>query len=386
LKLFHFNLDRDSQFDDREAFREEQTLYERQHIHSLGQERPMKIGNAFKAGAGFAFAALFATSALADGTVNVYTYRQPELIQPVLDAFTAETGIKTEVLFLDKGLEERVAAEGANSPADVIMTVDIARLTAAKEKGITQPLVDDTLNKLLPAEYRDPEGHWFGVTKRARVVYASKDRVKDTAITYADLADPKWKGKICIRSGQHDYNLALFSAAIEHWGAEKTEEWMKGLKANLAKKPDGGDRPQAGAVAAGECDIAIGNTYYVGLMRTNEKEPKEKEWGNAINVLFPTFENGLTHVNISGIALAKNAPNRDNAVKLVQFLASHKAQQVYAEKNFEYPVEPGLAPSEVVKAFGELKSDTLPLADIAKNRKAASEMVDRVGLDDGPSS
>ena len=346
----------------------------------------MKIGNAFKAGAGFAFAALFATSALADGTVNVYTYRQPELIQPVLDAFTAETGIKTEVLFLDKGLEERVAAEGANSPADVIMTVDIARLTAAKEKGITQPLVDDTVNKLLPAEYRDPEGHWFGVTKRARVVYASKDRVKDTAITYADLADPKWKGKICIRSGQHDYNLALFSAAIEHWGAEKTEEWMKGLKANLAKKPDGGDRPQAGAIAAGECDIAIGNTYYVGLMRTNEKEPKEKEWGNAINVLFPTFENGLTHVNISGIALAKNAPNRDNAVKLVQFLASHEAQQVYAEKNFEYPVEPGLAPSEVVKAFGELKSDTLPLADIAKNRKAASEMVDRVGLDDGPSS
>ena len=346
----------------------------------------MKIGNAFKAGAGFAFAALFATSALADGTVNVYTYRQPELIQPVLDAFTAETGIKTEVLFLDKGLEERVAAEGANSPADVIMTVDIARLTAAKEKGITQPLVDDPVNKLLPAEYRDPEGHWFGVTKRARVVYASKDRVKDTAITYADLADPKWKGKICMRSGQHDYNLALFSAAIEHWGAEKTEEWMKGLKANLAKKPDGGDRPQAGAIAAGECDIAIGNTYYVGLMRTNEKEPKEKEWGNAINVLFPTFENGLTHVNISGIALAKNAPNRDNAVKLVQFLASHEAQQVYAEKNFEYPVEPGLAPSEVVKAFGELKSDTLPLADIAKNRKAASEMVDRVGLDDGPSS
>lgn len=346
----------------------------------------MKIGNAFKAGAGFAFAALFATSALADGTVNVYTYRQPELIQPVLDAFTAETGIKTEVLFLDKGLEERVAAEGANSPADVIMTVDIARLTAAKEKGITQPLVDDTVNKLLPAEYRDPEGHWFGVTKRARVVYASKDRVKDTAITYADLADPKWKGKICIRSGQHDYNLALFSAAIEHWGAEKTEEWMKGLKANLAKKPDGGDRPQAGAVAAGECDIAIGNTYYVGLMRTNEKEPKEKEWGNAINVIFPTFENGLTHVNISGIALAKHAPNHDNAVKLVQFLASHEAQQVYAEKNFEYPVEPGLASSDVVKEFGELKSDTLPLADIAKNRKAASEMVDRVGLDDGPSS
>ena len=338
------------------------------------------------AAAAFALATLFTSAAYADGTVNIYTYRQPELIQPVLDAFTAETGIKTEVLFLDKGLEERVTAEGQNSPVDVIMTVDIARLTKAKEAGITQALVDDKLNALLPAEYRDPEGHWFGLTKRARVVYASKDRVTDTAITYADLADPKWKGKLCIRSGQHDYNLALFSAAIEHWGAEKTEEWMKGVKANLAKKPDGGDRPQAGAIASGECDIAIGNTYYVGLMRTNEKDPKEKEWGNAINVLLPTFENGLTHVNISGAALAKNAPNRDNGVKLIEFLASDAAQQVYAAKNFEYPVEPGLEPSDMVKSFGELKADTLPLADIAKNRKAASEMVDRVGLDDGPSS
>ncbi|WP_425291598.1 Fe(3+) ABC transporter substrate-binding protein [Aminobacter anthyllidis] len=348
----------------------------------------MKMKNARSAIAGgaLAIAALFTTSALADGVVNIYTYRQPDLIKPVLDAFTAETGIKTEVLFLDKGLEERVLAEGQNSPADVIMTVDIARLTSAQSKGVTQPLVDEEVNKLLPAEYRDPEGNWFGVTKRARVIYASKDRVKDTAITYADLADPKWKGKICMRSGQHDYNLALFSAAIAHWGPEKTEEWMKGLKANLAKKPDGGDRPQAGAIAAGECDIAIGNTYYVGLMRNNEKDPKEKEWGNAINVLFPTFENGLTHVNISGAALAKNAPNRDNAVKLIRFLASHKAQQVYAEKNYEYPVEPGLEPSETVKAFGELKADTLPLVNIAKGRKAASEMVDRVGLDDGPSS
>jgi iron(III) transport system substrate-binding protein len=266
------------------------------------------------------------------------------------------------------------------------MTVDISRLTKAKEAGITQALVDETVNGEIPAEYRDPEGHWFGLTKRARVVYASKDRVTDTAITYADLADPKWKGKICIRSGQHDYNLALFSAAISHWGAEKTEEWMKGLKANLAKKPDGGDRPQAGAIFAGECDIALGNTYYVGLMRTNEKEPQEKEWGNAINVIFPTFENGKTHVNISGAALAKNAPNRDNAVKLLQFLASDKAQQMYAAQNYEYPVEIGLEPSAEVAAFGTLNADDLPLAEIGSHRKEASEMVDRVGLDDGPSS
>jgi iron(III) transport system substrate-binding protein len=340
----------------------------------------------YSAIATFAMATLFTGAAFADGTVNIYTYRQPELIQPVLDAFTAETGIKTEVLFLDKGLEERVQAEGQNSPVDVIMTVDISRLTKAKEAGITQPLVDEKVNAEIPVEYRDPDGNWFGLTKRARVIYASKDRVTDTALTYADLADPKWKGKLCMRSGQHDYNLALFSAAIAHWGPEKTEEWMKGLKANLGRKPDGGDRPQAGAILAGECDIALGNTYYVGLMRTNEKEPKEKEWGNAVNVIFPTFENGLTHVNISGIALAKYAPNRDNAVKLIQFLASDNAQQIYAEKNFEYPVEPGLEPSEMVKSFGTLNADTLSLADIASHRKQASEMVDRVGLDDGPSS
>jgi iron(III) transport system substrate-binding protein len=324
--------------------------------------------------------------AQAQETVNIYSYRRPDLIKPVLDAFTAETGIRTQVLFLDKGLEDRIAAEGTNSPADVIMTVDIARLTAAKDKGVTQALDDATINANIPAEYRDPEGHWFGVTKRARVVYASKNRVSEDTLTYADLADPKWKGKICIRSGQHDYNLALFSAAIAHWGPEKTEEWMKGFKANLARKPAGGDRNQAQAIAAGECDIALGNTYYVGLMLNNEKDPQEKEWAAAIKVVFPTFENGGSHVNISGAALAKNAPNKDAAVKLIQFLSSDKAQQVYAEQVYEYPVEPGLEPSATVKSFGELKADTLPLADIAKNRKAASEMVDRVGLDDGPSS
>lgn len=346
----------------------------------------MKKTTGLAALAAFGMAMGASAAAFAQGVVNIYTYRQPELIQPVLDAFTAETGIKTEVLFLDKGLEERILAEGQNSPADVILTIDISRLTNAKEKGITQPLDDETVNKNISAEYRDPAGEWFGLTKRARVIYASKDRVQDTAITYADLADPKWKGKICVRSGQHDYNIALFAAAIAHWGPEKTEEWLKGVKANLARKPEGGDRPQAKAIAAGECDIALGNTYYVGLMRTNEKDPEEKEWGNAINVIFPTFENGLTHVNISGAALAKHAPNKDNAVKLIQFLSSHKAQQLYADKNYEYPVEAGLEPNAVVKEFGELKADTLPLADIASHRKAASEMVDRVGLDDGPSS
>ncbi|MGB3502827.1 MAG: Fe(3+) ABC transporter substrate-binding protein [Mesorhizobium sp.] len=335
---------------------------------------------------GVALALALVTGVASAQTVNIYSYRQPDLIKPVLDAFTAETGIKTEVLFLDKGLEERIAAEGANSPADVILTVDISRLTKAKAAGVTQALDDATVNGNIPAEYRDPEGQWFGLTKRARVVYASKERVAEGPLTYAELADPKYKGKICMRSGQHDYNLALISAAIAHWGEAKTEEWLKGVRANLSRKPDGGDRDQAKAIAAGECDIGLGNTYYVGLMMTNEKDPEQKDWANAVRVVFPTFENGGTHVNISGAALAKNSPNRDNAVKLIQFLSSHNAQQIYAEKNFEYPVEPGLAPSDIVKGFGDLKADTLSLAEVASHRKAASEMVDRVGLDDGPSN
>jgi iron(III) transport system substrate-binding protein len=332
------------------------------------------------AGIGFAPA-----TALAEGVVNIYSYRQPELIKPALDAFTAETGIKTELLFLDKGLEDRILAEGANSPADVIFTVDIARLANAKAKGVTQALDDATVNANLPAEYRDPEGHWFGVTKRARVLYASKERVGDEPITYAELADPKWKGKVCMRSGQHDYNLALFSAAIAHWGEARTEEWVKGLKANLAKKPSGGDRPQAGAILAGECDIALGNTYYIGVM-LNGSDEKEKSWAQAVKVKFPTFENGGTHVNVSGVALARHAPNRDNAVKLIQFLSSPKAQQIQAEQSYEYPATPGIEPSETIRGFGTLTADTLPLAEIAAHRKAASEMVDRVGVDEGPSN
>ncbi|WP_336056049.1 Fe(3+) ABC transporter substrate-binding protein [Nitratireductor sp. CH_MIT9313-5] len=325
-------------------------------------------------------------AAQAEGTVNVYSYRQPFLIQPLLDAFTEKTGIDTEVLFLDKGLEDRIAAEGENSPADVILTVDIGRLINVEEKGITQTVDSETINENIPAEFRDPEGQWFGLTTRGRVVYASKDRVEQDTITYEELADPKWKGKICLRSGQHMYNIALFASMIAHHGEEKAEEWMKGLKANLARKPNGNDRAQAQGIYSGECDLGIGNTYYVGKMLTNEEEPEQKEWANAIKVLFPNSEERGTHVNISGMAMAKHAPNRENALKLMEFLASAEAQSIYAEENFEYPVLPGAEVSEMVKSFGEIKPDSLPLEEIAKHRKAASEMVDRVGLDEGPES
>jgi iron(III) transport system substrate-binding protein len=327
------------------------------------------------------------SAARANGEVNIYSYRQPELIKPLLDAFTKETGITTNVLFLDKGLVERIRAEGANSPADVILTIDIARLSEAKDGGVVQPVKGNaTIDKDIPSAFRDPDGEWFGLTTRGRVVYASKERVAENAITYEELADPKWKGKICIRDGQHAYNLALFASMVAHHGADYTEKWLTGFKNNLARKPDGNDRSQAKSILAGECDISLGNTYYVGLMMTNDKEPEQKEWANAIKILFPNAADRGTHVNISGMALAKNAPNKQNAVKLMEFLASGEAQKIYAEEVFEYPVMPGAEPSDIVKSFGTLKPDSLPLTDIAKNRKMASELVDKVGFNDGPSN
>ena len=322
--------------------------------------------------------------ALADGEVNIYSYRQPELIQPLLDAFTKETGIKTNVLFLDKGLVERIQAEGENSPADVILTVDISRLTEAKEGGVTQPVSDETINKDIPANFRDPDGNWFGLTTRGRVVYASRERVKETEITYEELADPKWKGKICMRDGQHAYNIGLFASMIAHHGAEYTETWLTGLKNNLVGKPSGSDRSQAKAIFAGECDLGIANTYYLGVMMKNDKEPQQKEWAAAVKILFPNSGDRGTHVNISGMAMAKNAPNKDNALKLMQFLSEGDAQKIYAEQVSEYPVLPGAEPSDVVKSFGEIKPDALPLIEIAKNRKQASELVDKVGFNEGP--
>ncbi len=320
----------------------------------------------------------------ADGEVNIYSYRQPDLIKPVLDAFTKETGIKTNVLFLDKGLVERIKAEGENSPADVILTIDISRLTEAKEGGVVQPLKDAKIDANIPANFRDPDGDWFGLTTRGRVVYASKERVAQNDITYEELADPKWKGKICMRDGQHSYNIGLIASMIAHDGAEATEKWLTGLKNNLVRKPDGNDRSQAKAIWAGECDLALGNTYYVGLMLTDTKEPEQKQWAGAIKVLFPNAKDRGTHVNVSGMALAKYAPDKENAIKLMEFLSSKEAQQIYAEQVFEYPVLPGAEPSAIVKSFGEIHPDKLPLTDVAKYRKQASELVDKVGLNDGP--
>lgn len=317
-----------------------------------------------------------------DKTVNVYSYRQPELIAPLLDAFTAETGITTRVLSLTDGLLERMQAEGKNSPADVIFTVDIGRLQELKDGGVTQAVVSDVIDDNIPAQYRDPDNQWFGLTMRGRVVYASRERVAQDSITYAELADPKWKGKVCTRSGQHVYNIGLIGAMIAHDGEAATEEWLRGVKANLARKPAGDDRAQAQAIYSGECDLALGNSYYVGLMRTNDENPEQKDWEASMKVLFPDSDGRGTNVNISGVAMAKYAPNRDNALKLMEFLSTAEAQEIYAEKVFEYPLKPGTQASDIVKSFGTLHPDSLPLIEIAKNRALASKLVDKVGFDD----
>jgi iron(III) transport system substrate-binding protein len=312
--------------------------------------------------------------------INLYTYREPGLIKPLLEAFTKETGIKVNTVFASSGLEERLRAEGAKSPADVLLTVDIGRLQQAKDYGVTQPIRSSVVDQAIPANYRDPEGHWLGAAVRARVVYASKDRVKQTAITYEELADPKWRGKICIRSGQHLYNISLIAAAVAHMGEAKAEEWLRGVKANLAKKPSGGDRDVAKDIQAGVCDIGIGNTYYVGLMLTGNNE-EQKRWAEAIRVVLPTFKDGGTHVNISGVVLAKNAPNRANAVRFIEWMVSDQGQKLHADLNYEYPLKSGVQIDETIASFGELKPDRISISEIAKNRKIASDLVEKVGFD-----
>src|SRR5258706_3360016 len=252
------------------------------------------------------------------GEVNIYTYREAKLVQPLIDAFAKETGIKVNMISAAAGLEQRIAAEGANSPADVLLTVDISRLQDAVNAGIAQPIKSDVLESTVPAQYRDPDHMWYGISMRARVVYASKDRVPQGAITYEELADPKWKGKICTRSGQYIYNNALFAAFIAHHGEAKAEQWLKGLKANLAQRPSGGDRETARDILAGKCDLGIGNTYYWALMLN--KEPDRKSWAEATKVILSTFKDGGTHVNISAAVLARYAPNKTNAIKLMEWL------------------------------------------------------------------
>lgn len=312
--------------------------------------------------------------------VNLYTTREPGLIKPLLAKFTKSTGVKVNTIFVKDGLAERVRAEGVRSPADVLMTVDFGKLLDLVDQGITVPIKSAVLDNAIPANLRSGSGDWFAFSLRARVLYAAK-KLNLKEFRYEDLADPKWKGKLCIRSGQHPYNTAMIAAYAAHYGEEKTAEWLKGMKANLARKAAGGDRDVARDILGGICEIGIGNSYYVGLMRSGMGGARQKAWGNGIDVILPVFKSGGTHINISGAAVAKNAPNKGNAIKLLEYLVSPEAQADYARVNYEYPVIADAKVDPIIAAFGTLKIDTLALPDIMKQRKKASELVDKAGFD-----
>lgn len=333
---------------------------------------------------GFMFGAALAVLAGAQGAmaqeVNLYTTREPGLIQPLIDAFTLNSGVTVNTIFLQDGIAERVVAEGEQSPADVLMTVDAGVLVDLVEQGLTQSVSSDVLTAAIPETLRDDEGHWFALSMRARAVYAAKD-LDLSAITYEQLADPEWKGRVCIRSGLHPYNVALTGSFIAHHGEEAAEAWLTGLKANLARPAAGGDRDVARDIAGGLCDIGIANSYYVGLMRSGAGGPEQQEWANAIKMILPTFENGGTQVNITGAAVARHAPNRDLAVQFLEYLVSDEAQAIYARANYEYPVNAGAAVDPLIAEYGALTPDTIDIVDGVGFRAAAADMAERIGFD-----
>jgi len=318
--------------------------------------------------------------AAAAAEVNLYSARKDKLIEPLIEAFTKETGIKVNLLTgKDDQLIERLKTEGANSPADVLITVDAGRLVRAEEQGLLQPVESEVLEKNIPAHLQDPDNKWFGLSQRARVIYYAPDRVKkDELSTYADLADPKWKGRICIRSSDNIYNQSLLASMIANEGPEKAEAWAKGVVENMARKPQGGDTDQIMAVAAGECDVAVGNTYYYGGMLTGS-DPAKKAAAEKVAIFFPDQQGRGTHVNVSGAGVTASAKNKAEAVKLIEFLSGDAAQKIYAESNSEYPVKPGVAWSPVVENWGKFKSDDLNVSVLGDKNAEAVKVFDRVG-------
>ena len=312
--------------------------------------------------------------------VNVYSYRQPILIDPFFEEFTKTTGIKVNVLHAKKGLLERVVSEGANTPADLVLTVDIARLSQFVQKDLLMEVNSVILNKNIPPHLRDSNNKWFALSKRARILAVSKDRVSNNSIkNIEDLADPRWRGKICTRPGSHDYNRSLLASIIAANGEEKAEEWASNLVLNLARKPEGNDRAQAKAVHEGVCDIAVMNTYYFGKMKFNEKNPEQKEWAKSINLIFTNQDNRGNHINVAGGGVVKYSKNKDNAIALLEFLTQPEAQILYSKMNYEYPVNPNVEPSEELSSWGVFIEDQLPVERLADLAPTAQKIIDRVG-------
>lgn len=331
-------------------------------------------------------AALFITSLLPvqaqDKVVNVYSSRHYETDEALYANFTKQTGIKiNRIEGGEDALIERIRNEGARSPADVLITVDAGRLWRAEQMGLLQPIHSKVLETRIPGPYRHPDGLWFGFSARARIIAYSKERVKPGEIAdYEDLADPRWKGRICTRSAGHVYNLSLISSLVSHLGEPKTEQWARAVAANLARAPKGGDTDQLRGVATGECDLAISNTYYyVRLLKS--KKPDDRAIGDKVGVVFPNQKNRGTHVNVSGAGVLKQAPHREAAIRFLEYLASDDAQKYFASGNNEWPVVPSVQPDNATLAsLGKFKTDSLNLGVVGKNQPIAQKIADRSGF------
>lgn len=312
--------------------------------------------------------------------VNIYSSRNEALIKPLLDEFTESTGIQVNLLTGNgNALLQRLTSEGENSPADLFLTVDAGSLFRAKQADLFQPVTTDTLERIIPAHLRDQQHYWHGLSMRARPVFYSLERVNPEEITdYMSLADEKWAGRICVRSSDNIYNQSLVAALIEHHGQETVETWAGGLVNNFARKPVGGDRDQIHAVASGQCDIAIANTYYFGRMFKSDDQT-DQNTVKKVGIAWPAQDSYGTHVNVSGIGLTKHAKNQDNAVKLMEFLAQKSSQQWYAEANSEYPVSVEAQWSEVLQQWGEFKADDLSMSVLGENNAEAVRLMDRAG-------
>ena len=315
----------------------------------------------------------------AEEVVNVYSARHYDTDDTIYDEFTAKTEIKVNLISASSdALIERLQREGKRSPADVFITVDAGRLFQAEQKDIFQPISSPVLSRQIPANLRHPEGLWFGLTKRARIILRSKERTNKGEISnYEDLADPKWKGRVLIRSSSNVYNQSLVGSIIEAQGKSNAETWCKGVVANMARPPQGGDRDQIKGVAAGEGDVAVANSYYFARMLSGT--PEEREAASKVEVVFPNQKNRGTHVNLSGVGVVKAAPNKANAIKFIEFLSGDRAQEVFAKGNNEYPVAPSAQTIPVLKDFGAFKEDQVNAAKFGNNNTEAIRMMDRAG-------
>jgi iron(III) transport system substrate-binding protein len=320
------------------------------------------------------------TNAANAGEVNVYSARHYDTDEALYDNFTKETGIQVNVIEgKEDELLERIKSEGTNSPADVFITVDAGRLWRAEEEDTLQPITSPVLEKAIPENLRHPDGLWFGLTERARIIVYNKKEVKPSELsTYEALAEPQWKGRVCVRSSSNVYNQSLLGSMVESKGVEATENWARGLVTNFAREPEGGDIDQIKAVAAGQCDVAIANHYYVARL-AKSADPQEQATANQVGVFFPNQNSRGTHINISGVGVVADAPNKENAIKFLEYLVSPEAQKIFAEGNNEYPVVAGVETAPILNSYGDFKSDSVNVSAYGRNSPEAVKIADRVG-------